>query len=139
LKPLGFRLVRTTYGEKRVAFLQERIDIPLHLDEKADIVFISFVIHGFPQAVREAIILNAKKHLKPGGTFAILDFAEFDMAKMPPFHRWVFKTFECPYAFDYIEKDWKVILKKEGFEIMAENFYFMNYVRLLKALNPETF
>ncbi len=136
---MGKQFVNRFKDEKRVSFLQERIDIPLHLDEKADIVFISFVIHGFPHEVRKAIIQNAKKHLKPGGTFAILDFAEFDMAKMPPFHRWVFKTFECPYAFDYIEKDWKEILKKEGFEITAENLYFMNYVRLLKVLNPETF
>lgn len=134
LSPIMGQQYKTRFiSEKRAGFQQQRIDVPFVLGEKADIVFISFVIHGFPQEVRQAIIENAKNHLKPGGTFAILDFAEFDMARMPAFHRWIFKTFECPYAFDFIEKDWKTILQSKGFEITSESFYFLNYVRLLKA------
>jgi len=120
-------------GEKRVAFSQQRIDIPFDLDEKFDIVFISFVIHGFPHEVRSAVIENAKMHLKPGGHLVILDFAEFDMAKMPAFHRWIFKKIECPYAFDYIEKDWKGILETKSLNTIKESFYFFKYVRLLKT------
>ncbi len=121
-------------GDKRISFLQQRIDIPLDLHDAFDIVFISFVIHGFPHEVRNAIIENAKKHLKPGGHFIILDFAEFDMDKMPALHRWVFKKVECPYAFDFIEKDWKQILNKLGFETESERLYFKKYVRLLTTL-----
>ncbi len=120
-------------GEKKVSFRQQRIDIPFDLNEKFDIVFISFVIHGFPHEIRNAIIENAQNHLKPGGLFAILDFAEFDMEKMPALHRWVFKKIECPYAFDYIAKDWKAILGTKHFGNYSENFYFLNYVRLLKS------
>ncbi|MDY0102401.1 MAG: methyltransferase domain-containing protein [Lentimicrobium sp.] len=121
-------------GDKRILFLQQRIDIPLNLKDTFDIVFISFVIHGFPHEVRKAIIENAKKHLKPGGRFIILDFAEFDMNKMPAWHRWVFKKIECPYAFDFIEKDWKQILHELGFDTESERLYFKKYVRLLTAL-----
>lgn len=118
-------------GDKRLSFRQQRIDIPLDVQDTFDIVFISFVIHGFPNEVRNAIIENAKKHLKPGGHFVILDFAEFDMDKMPAVHRWVFKKVECPYAFDFIKKDWKQILNKLGFETASERLYFKKYVRLL--------
>mgnify|MGYP000880633819 FL=1 len=121
-------------GEKRAKFLQQRIDIPFDLNEKADLIFISFVIHGFPHDVRLAIIENVKRHLTPGGTFAILDFAEFDMNKMPALHRWIFKTFECKYAHDFVEKDWKNILQNSGFTFHSEHFYMKNYVRLLKAI-----
>ena len=120
-------------GDKRVTFSQQRIDVPFDLGEKFDIVFISFVIHGFPHEVRSAVIENAKKHLKPGGQFVILDFAEFDMNKMPAFHRWIFKKIECPYAFDYIEKDWKGILETMNLHAEKESFYFLKYVRLLKT------
>jgi len=121
-------------GDKRVVFQQQRIDIPFDLNQAFDIVFISFVIHGFPHEIRNAIIENAKKHLKSGGKFVILDFAEFDMDKMPAMHRWVFKKVECPYAFDFIEKDWKQILKGMGLETKSEKHYFKKYVRLLTAV-----
>lgn len=118
-------------NDKRAIFLNQRIDIPFDLNQTFDVVFISFVIHGFPHEVRKTIIENAKSHLKPGGTFAILDFAEFGMEKMPAHHRWIFKKIECPYAFDYIKRDWKNILSESGFSKPTEHFYFKNYLRLL--------
>ena len=63
----------------------------------------------------------------------ILDFAEFYIKKMPFHHRFIFKIIECKYAFDYIERDWKSILKDYGFSDFEESFYMKNYVRLLKA------
>jgi len=121
-------------SDKRISFSQQRIDIPFNLGETFNIVFISFVIHGFPHEVRSAVIENAKKHLKPGGKFVILDFAEFDIDKMPVLHRWVFKKVECPYAFDFIKKDWKQILNGLGLETESEKLYFKKYVRLLSAV-----
>lgn len=118
-------------GDTQVVFQKQRIDIPFDLNQKFDIVFISFVIHGFPHEVRNSIIENAKKHLNPGGKFVILDFAEFEMDKMPVFYRFIFKKIECKYAFDFIKRDWKGILKEYGFDNFSETFYMKNYVRLL--------
>jgi len=114
-----------------IKFINKRIDEAFKLDQEFDKVFISFVIHGFPHEVRKTVIQNAYNNLKIGGTFNILDFAEFDMQKMPAHHRYIFKKIECKYAFDYIERDWKTILKDFGFVNPAERFYFKNYVRLL--------
>jgi len=116
-----------------IKFVNKRIDQPFELDQKYDKIFISFVIHGFPHEIRKNVIKNAFNHLKPGGVFNILDFAEFDMKKMPFHHRFIFKAIECKYAFDYIERDWKNILKDYGFGNFEETFYFKHYVRLLKA------
>ena len=118
---------------KQVSFVNQRVDQPFDLGKKFDIVFISFVIHGFPHSVRQTVIQNVLKHLKPGGRFVILDFAEFDMAAMPAHHRFVFKSVECKYAFDYIERDWKKILEDAGFNHFNENFYLKKYVSLLQA------
>ncbi|MCK4530830.1 MAG: methyltransferase domain-containing protein [Candidatus Marinimicrobia bacterium] len=116
-----------------IKFINKRIDMPFDLNQKFDKVFISFVIHGFPHEIRKNIIKSAYDHLNPGGTFHILDFAEFDMNKMPFHHRYIFKKIECKYAFDYIERDWKSILKEYGFNNFDETFYVKKYVRLLKA------
>jgi ubiquinone/menaquinone biosynthesis C-methylase UbiE len=120
--------------DSRVEFINRRIDQPLDLQKTYDKVFISFVIHGFPHEVREAVIKNAFDHLKPGGSFYILDFAEFDMYKMPWLHRAIFKKVECIYAFDFIKRDWKEILKGYGFDNFSEELHLKKYVRLLKAV-----
>jgi demethylmenaquinone methyltransferase/2-methoxy-6-polyprenyl-1,4-benzoquinol methylase len=120
-------------NDPQVIFKQQRIDQPFDLQQTFNRVFISFVIHGFPHEVRQTIIENAYRHLEVGGVFAILDFAEFNMDEMPAFHRFVFKKIECPYAFDYIQKDWKSILSEKGFSSFNERFFFKNYVRLLQA------
>ncbi len=119
--------------DKRATFILNRVDQPFDLKKKFDKVFISFVIHGFPQEVRKTVIENARNHLKPGGKFIILDFGEFKLNEIPAFHRFIFKTVECKYAFDYVERDWKEILKSFGFDRFEENLYFKKYARLLKA------
>ncbi|MGC9375917.1 MAG: class I SAM-dependent methyltransferase [Bacteroidales bacterium] len=124
-------------GQANIRFAKQRVDQPFDLNKQFDIVFISFVIHGFPHEIRSTVIQNAFTHLKPGGIFYILDFAEFDMAKMPVHHRFIFKKIECKYAFDYIERDWKTILKEAGFDHFNEHFYLKNYVRLLKAVKTK--
>jgi len=124
-------------GQANISFVKQRIDQPFDLNKQFEIVFISFVIHGFPHEIRSTVIQNALTHLKPGGKFYILDFAKFDMAKMPALHRFIFKKIECKYAFDYIERDWKTILKEAGFDYFKEHFYVKKYVRLLKAVKTE--
>jgi len=119
--------------DNRIKFIRQRADIPFELDQKFDKILISFVIHGFPHEVRKMVLQNVLNHLKPGGSFFILDFSEFNMAEMPTLHRFVFKTIECKYAFDFIEKDWKQILSENGFGDFKESFYMKKYVRLLKA------
>ncbi len=119
--------------DKRVRFIRQRADIPFELGQQFDKILISFVIHGFPHEVRKTVIQNVFNHLKPGGTFFILDFSEFDMDEMPALHRYIFKTVECKYAFDFIEKDWKQILTEYGFSNFMETFYMKKYVRLLSA------
>jgi len=120
-------------GDERISFLRQRVDTPFNLGKKFDKVVISFVIHGFPQDVREQLIRNAQKHLKPGGKLIMLDWSEFSLDEMPGHHRFIFKTVECDYAFDFIERDWKLILGKFGFDAFSENLYFRKYDRLLTA------
>jgi len=111
----------------------QRIDQPLEYRNEFDKVFISFVLHGFPNEIRQQVISNAYQALKPGGSFAILDYNEFNLNDMSLFTRIPFKIIECSYAFDFIERNWKDILRKYGFRDFQENLFFFNYVRLLET------
>jgi demethylmenaquinone methyltransferase/2-methoxy-6-polyprenyl-1,4-benzoquinol methylase len=122
------------HGDPRVSFVEQRVDVPFQLGTKYNKIVISFVIHGFPHEVRHTVIENAMNHLAAGGSFFILDFSEFDMASMPPLHRVIFKTVECKYAFDFIGRDWKTILKDKGFTDFSEHLYLNRYMRLLEAV-----
>ena len=117
--------------DKRLQFIRQRADIEFDLGQQFDKILISFVIHGFPHEIRKTVIQNAFNHLKPGGTFFILDFSEFSMDEMPVLYRYIFKIVECKYAFDFIEKNWKQILSDYGFSNFMETFYLKKYVRLL--------
>jgi len=108
-----------------------RIDQSLPFREEFDKIFISFVLHGFPQHIRTVIIRNVFKALKKNGSFFVLDYNEFSHKEMPFYLKIPFKLVECPYAFDFIEQDWKEILQQNGFDRFKEHHFFRNYVRLL--------
>jgi ubiquinone/menaquinone biosynthesis C-methylase UbiE len=120
-------------NHRSINFIRRRIDVPFKLSKKHDKIFISFVIHGFPQDVRLRVLENIDHHLKSGGMFFMLDFAEFDMNEMPLLYRLIFKSIECKYAFDFIQRDWKQILSNFNFNGFEELFFVKNYVRLLRA------
>jgi len=116
-----------------VSFLKQRIDRPLRFTKTFDKAFISFVIHGLPHQSREKTIKNVTDHLKPGGTFYILDYNEFSLPDMPLHIRIPFQIIECPHAFDFIKRDWKKILGDFGFRQFREHLFFRKSARLLEA------
>ena len=114
--------------------INQRIDKSLPYENEFDKVFISFVLHGFPQDARKQIIRNAFKALKKDGEFFILDYGEFSVKEMPFYLKIPFKLIECPYAFDFIEKNWEKILAEEGFRHFEKHLFFHGYLRLLKGV-----
>ncbi len=131
---MGAQFRRKCRRNNNVAFMNHRADLPFALDDPFDKIVMSFVLHGFPHDSRLKTLENIYSNLKPGGKFLLLDFAEFKMAEMPPFHRKVFTMVECPYAFEFVEMDWKEILRGVGFITFAEHHWVRNYVRLLAAM-----
>ncbi|MEA2021101.1 MAG: hypothetical protein U9N08_01340, partial [Candidatus Caldatribacteriota bacterium] len=80
------------------------------------------------------IIRNVFKALKNQGEFFILDYNEFSIKEMPLYLKIPFKLIECPYAFDFIEKNWQKILTEEGFNYFEKHLFFHGYIRLLKGV-----
>ncbi|BCD61308.1 demethylmenaquinone methyltransferase / 2-methoxy-6-polyprenyl-1,4-benzoquinol methylase [Nitratiruptor sp. YY08-26] len=132
-KEMQEQFLRNCNAYQNIKLENLRIDSPLPFKEEFDVVFISFVLHGFIQDKRDIIIQNAYNALKPHGTFAILDYANFDVDKAPWYVRFPIQKVECPLAQDFIERDTKKMLESFGFGDFEESFSFGGYVRLLKA------
>ncbi len=115
-----------------VTFLEQRIEEPLPFENEFDKVFMAFVLHGFVQEDRLKIIRNAWKALRPGGEFIVLDYNEFNPAESSWLVQMVFKL-ECPLATDFVLRDWKSLLREEGYDAFREYPHYLGYVRLLAA------
>lgn len=116
-----------------IELINRRIDEPLPYKEQYDVVFISFVLHGFIQEKRDIIIRNAYNALKSGGKFAILDYNNFNVDRSPWYIRYAIRKVECPLAEDFIVRDTKKMLGSKGFVSFEEHLYFKNFLRLLLA------
>jgi ubiquinone/menaquinone biosynthesis C-methylase UbiE len=123
-------------GYHNIIFEKQRIELPLAYEEKFDKVFISFVLHGFEDAQKVEIISNAYRVLKPGGTFHILDYAQFDIDRMWFPLRWAFVRWECHLAVEFLKLDIKGMLYAQGFTGFKEEFFFRRHLRLLSAIKP---
>ncbi|WP_281951846.1 class I SAM-dependent methyltransferase [Nitrosophilus kaiyonis] len=132
-KEMKEQFIKKTKNFENIKLIDQRIDEPINLNEKFDVVFISFVLHGFIQEKREIIIKNAYNLLKEDGVFAILDYNNFDVDRANFLVKFAIRKVECPLAEDFIKRDIKTVLKNFGFKNFDEYFYFRKYVRLLKA------
>jgi len=119
-----------------MSFEKQRIELPLPYEEEFDKVFISFVLHGFEDEQKVGIISNAYRTLKAGGSFCVLDYAEFDVGKMWFPFRWAFIRWECQLAVEFLKLDIKGMLRTQGFTDVKEEFFLRGHLRLLSAVKP---
>jgi len=115
-----------------ITFEKQRIDEQLPYKDEFDIVFMSFVLHGFVQEDRLKIISNAHRALRSGGKFIILDYNEFDPSESPWLVQSIFKM-ECPLATDFVLRDWQSTFKENGFDDFQKYSHYFGYVQLLRS------
>ncbi len=118
-------------GYDNMRIENQDIRVPLEYKSYFDVVFMSFVLHGFEQSDRAKIVENANRALKYRGRIIILDYSEFDIGKMNPIARYLFTHLECPLALEFASMDIKTFLSERGFSGFREKFYYYGYVRLL--------
>jgi ubiquinone/menaquinone biosynthesis C-methylase UbiE len=117
-----------------MSFKKQRIELPLAYKEEFDKVFISFTLHGFEDDQKAGIISNAYQSLKVGGSFHVLDYAQFDIDRMWFPLRWAFVQWECQLAVEFLGLDIKGMLRDQGFTDFKEEFFLRRHLRLLSAV-----
>jgi demethylmenaquinone methyltransferase/2-methoxy-6-polyprenyl-1,4-benzoquinol methylase len=116
-----------------VTMEKQRIEEPLLYRNEFNKAFISFVLHGFVQEDRLRIVDNVYRALRPGGQFLILDWNEFEPERSFWPVRFAFRRIECPLATDFVRRDWRAVLREQGFGDFQVHRYYFGYVRLLGA------
>jgi len=119
-----------------VIFEKQRIERPLAYEGEFDKVFISLTLHGFEDDQKMGIIRNAYQALKPGGSFHVLDYAEFDIGRMWIPIRWAFNRWECQLAVEFLKLNIKGMLRTQGFTNVKEEGFLRGHLRLLSAVKP---
>ena len=118
-------------NDSRIHILNQRIELPFRLPEKATLAFISFVLHGLEQQNRLQVVRNVSENLVSSGRFCILDYNHFSVQGSPWYIRFGVRTIECKPTEDFINRDWLEILSQNGFGDFSKKYYFKNYLRLL--------
>ncbi len=98
-----------------VQFIRNRIEEPFHLPFKADLFFLSFVIHGLEDCDKEKVIANVKKNLRDGGFLAVFDYSQMKLAESSWFRKLLIGKLECPLAAEFVEMNFPSFVGEQGF------------------------
>lgn len=119
-------------GRQNVHLAQGSILDQYPFGEIFDHITISFVLHGFSDAQRQAIVQNAASRLKPGGTFSFLDWIPMDITQAPWWFRLAFRRVECPIAYEFIRHDYAAEFETDQLKFEKETRHLMGYARLVQ-------
>ncbi len=115
-------------AHRRAAMLGVDVDFAQRLIEDLryppahfDIAFAFIVFHELPLRIIRATVKEAARVTRPGGLFAVYDFADTS-SKSPyqRYHRWFDARHNGePYSQDFCDCDFDKILAEHGFEVAA--------------------
>jgi ubiquinone/menaquinone biosynthesis C-methylase UbiE len=86
-----------------------------------------FLFHELPGPVRQQVIDEVFRVIKPGGTFVICDSIQLDDSPLlSPMMEGFAKTFHEPFYRDYVRDDLTARLQNAGFELMGTQTHYMS-------------
>lgn len=103
--------------------------LPLE-DNSLDIVVSVYLFHELPRKVREAVIGEAARVLRPGGVFIIADSLQFgDNEGLDGFLEYFPEGFHEPYYKAYLGWDFEPAMRAAGFAPQTTQMAFLTKVR----------
>ena len=103
-------------------------------DSSFDISSVSFALHDMPLIIREKVLMEMVRVIKPEGMIIIVDYAlpENRIGRFLVYH--FVKIFEKEYYSKFIKSDLKALLRKSGIEIKEELPVLLGAGRILKGM-----
>jgi ubiquinone/menaquinone biosynthesis C-methylase UbiE len=102
-------------------------------DNSFDVVMISFALHEFEQTLRQNIIKEITRVLKPGGIFLVIDFARQDN-RLNQFFISLWGRFEPPGFNNFLDLDWHTDFNEYGLRYEKEKDYSFSRLNLLRKI-----
>ena len=104
----------------RVALRHANAEEPFAAAGSFDAVLLSGATHEMPTAVRRRVFANARRLLRRGGVFALLDVDPARIRRMPRPVYLLFKSTE-PDMDDYLAADMPAELRERGFAVLPDD------------------
>ncbi len=117
-------------GRENVEFLFQRIEEPFTLPFKANLFFVSFVMHGLEDEDKEKVLENVRTNLQEGGIFAVLDYSQMEVERAWFFPRILIGKLECPLAKEFAEMDFPSFVERRGFSLLEIKKKFLGIFSL---------
>lgn len=103
--------------------------LPLE-DDTFDVIISVYLFHELPMKIREAVIGEAARVLKPGGLFIVADSLQFgDAVGLDPFLEYFPEGFHEPYYKQYLGWDFAPVMEGAGFTDEGTELAFLTKVR----------
>lgn len=112
----------------------EAIPLP---DGEYDLVHTSAALHEMESQQLQEIIKEVYRILKPGGTFALVDFHSPMSLWMKPGIAVFFWLFETHTAWQFLETDLSALLTQTGFEVCQKTLYAGGSLQVIQARKGE--
>ncbi|MEA3281121.1 MAG: class I SAM-dependent methyltransferase [Euryarchaeota archaeon] len=109
-----------------------------YADGYFDRASVTFGLHEMPHSVRMNVLREMRRMLKPGGRITVLDYSYPKRTlAMPLFKVWM--LVEGDTARDFIRRDLSSMIRDAGFDVIEQNVYWMNTIRIVSGENVEIY
>lgn len=124
------KAVKRCRKRDNVEFYNQRIEQPLALPFRANLFFMSFVMHGLENYDKEKVLENVRNNLKDEGLFGVLDYSQMKYSHAPWLAKLIIWKLECPLAGEFAEMGFPEFVEARGFEVVKIKKYFMGMFSL---------
>ena len=115
---------------------QARAEAMPYSSSSFDAISCVFLFHELPGPIRQQVIREANRVLKPGGIFVICDSIQIaDSPELLPMMEYFAQEVHEPYYRDYIRDDIEKRLQTGGFEILEEQTYLFSHYFTARKLS----
>lgn len=112
-------------------------EIP-YADGYFDRASVTFGLHEMPHPVRMNVLREMRRVLKPGGKIIVLDYA-YPKRTLAVLLFKVWMLVEGETARDFIRRDLSSMIRDAGFDVIEQNVYWMNTIRIVSGETVETY
>tara|TARA_Y100000816_G_scaffold46048_2_gene28859 strand:- start:197 stop:1165 length:969 start_codon:yes stop_codon:yes gene_type:complete len=119
LSPYFVALATYRAKEERlpITYIHRNAEEP-DLQEDYDVIICTFILHEVPKEPTKVILNALKKHVKPGGTFAVIDLDQTKVQNnliVSTFRKWAFEVTE-PHIYEYYQTNMTELMMEAGFK-----------------------
>ncbi|NOQ32860.1 MAG: methyltransferase domain-containing protein, partial [Methanosarcinales archaeon] len=123
-------------SEDNIRFCYANAEEIPYADGYFDRASVTFGLHEMPHPVRMNVLREMRRVLKPGGKIIVLDYAHPKRTLAVLLFK-VWMLVEGETARDFIKRDLSSMIEDAGFDVIEQNVYWMNTIRIVGGENAD--